>query len=87
MLIFLMLDGLALILNILAWIIIVVNVSKQSLYEALCNSPGDCPKIFNVTYVIGLTVAVVSAVFVKDLSYPILPQPCPSSLILPCLSL
>lgn len=72
MLIFLMLDGLALILNILAWIIIVVNVSKKSLYEALCNSPGDCPKIFNVSYVVGLIVAVVGALLVRDftLSYP-----------------
>ena len=68
MMIFLLTNALSILLSILAWIIIVINVSKMSLYEALCNSPGDCPVVFNKKYVIGLSISIAGAVFVCERS-------------------
>ena len=64
--IFILLASLALLLNIIAWIIILMQTSKMSLYEALCDTPGDCPKYFNPNYVIGITVSAVYAVLVGE---------------------
>lgn len=43
-----------------------MQTSKMSLYEALCDTPGDCPKYFNPNYVIGITVSAVYAVLVGE---------------------
>ncbi len=64
MVIFLMFDALAIVLHIMAWLIIVVHVSKMSLYEALCNTPGDCPVVFNQHYAVGLAISVGGVVVV-----------------------
>lgn len=64
MLIFILLDSLALLLNILAWIIILMYTTRMSLYEALCDTPGDCPKVFNSNFVIGVVATSVYAVVV-----------------------
>lgn len=66
--IFILLASLALLLNIIAWIIILMQTSKMSLYEALCDTPGDCPKYFNPNYVIGIVVSAVYAVLVREAS-------------------
>lgn len=64
MLLFIMLDSLALLLNLLAWIIILMYTTRMSLYEALCDTPGDCPKVFNPNFVIGIIATIVYAVVV-----------------------
>lgn len=65
MLVFLLTDALSILLDIIAWIIVVVNVSRMSLREALCNSPGDCPLVYNPHYVIGIVLSIVGAIFVS----------------------
>ena len=65
--IFILLDSLSVLLNIIAWIIIVVNMSKMKLHEPLCDSPGDCPIVFNIHYVQGLVISTIGAIFVYPL--------------------
>ncbi|PJF19168.1 hypothetical protein PSACC_01010 [Paramicrosporidium saccamoebae] len=58
-LIFILLDGLAVMLNIIATIIVGVNLSKMTLYRSLCDSPGDCPRVFDLYYVLGVVLVSI----------------------------
>lgn len=63
--IFVLLDLLSILLNIMATIYVFHRVSQMSLFEALCDSPGDCPSVFNKDYIVGIVVISVSAASVN----------------------
>lgn len=60
---FCLLDLLVVLLNVLAWIIIVARISNMKLYEKLCDSV-DCPTVLNEAFIVGIVVSVVGAIFV-----------------------